>query len=65
VGIVRRGKGKPKVTCPWCNHMERGWCPEGLSDACCGSLKKAILQLIREEAEYQHAAERFDSLGGL
>jgi hypothetical protein len=65
VGIVRRGKGKPKVTCPWCRHTERGWCPEGLSDTCCDNMKMAILQIMREEGEYNRAAERFDIPGGL
>lgn len=65
VGIVRRGIGKPKVRCPWCGRTERGWCPEGLSDTCCGKMKMAISQLMREEADYQRAAERFDIPGGL
>jgi hypothetical protein len=65
VGIVRRGKGKPKLTCPWCGHTELGWCPEGLSDTCRGSTRMAVLQIMREEGDYQRAAERFDIPGGL
>jgi hypothetical protein len=64
-GDCAPGKGKPKVTCPWCNHTERGWCPKGLSDTCCNNMKMAILQIMREEANYQHAAERFVIPGGL
>jgi hypothetical protein len=58
VGIVRRGKGKPKATCPWCNHTERGW-SERWSDVCCGDMKMAVLQIMREEGDYARAADKF------
>lgn len=29
LNIVRRGKGKPKLTCPWCGHTERGYLDGG------------------------------------
>jgi hypothetical protein len=64
VGIVRRGKGKPKVTCPWCGRTERGWCPE-LSDYCCGSMQMALLEIMREEQQYNRATEKFQGEGWL
>lgn len=63
--IVRRGKGKPKLTCPWCGRTDRGYVDGGLSDACCGNMQMALLEIQHEEADYQRAADHFDILGGL
>jgi hypothetical protein len=64
IGVVRRGKGKPKLTCPWCSRTTRGWCPE-LSDYCCGSMQMALLEIMREEQQYNRAAEKFQGEGWL
>jgi hypothetical protein len=65
LGIVRRGKGKPKLTCPWCKRTGQGYVEGGLSDACCGEMQMAILHIGNEEREYQRAADHFDIPGGL
>jgi hypothetical protein len=58
IGIVRRGKGKPNLTCPWCSRTTRGWCPE-LSDYCCGSMQMALLEIMHEEQDYERAKDKF------
>jgi hypothetical protein len=65
LNIVRRGKGKPKLTCPWCGRTDRGWMEGGLDDFCCNSMGAAVWEIYREEGNYQRAADRFDIPGGL
>lgn len=65
LNIVRRGKGKPKLTCPWCGHTERDRIEGGLNDSCCGSMRIAMREIYLEEADYQRAADHFEIPGGL
>lgn len=55
LGIVKRGKGRPKLVCPWCGHTERGWVPDGLWDACCKRMKIALYEIMREESAYERS----------
>jgi hypothetical protein len=64
VNIVRRGKGKPDLTCPWCGHTKRGWAEE-LSNPCCDKMRMALWDIRREEEAYERAHERFEIPDGL
>ena len=64
VNIVRRGKGTPRLTCPWCGHAGRGWIEE-LNHSCCDRMQSALWEIQRDEAAYERAADRFQIPGGL
>jgi hypothetical protein len=63
--VVRRGKGRPKVTCPWCGHTNRGWFEGRLNDSCCDEMGSALKQIYLGETAYQRAADHFEIPGGL
>jgi len=51
LNIVRRGKSKPKLKCPWCHKVEKHSLES--IDACCGKMHVALMQVQGEEYAYE------------
>jgi hypothetical protein len=55
LNIVKRGKGRPKLVCPWCGVRDKWF---SLSDFCCGEMQGALWEIAQEES----ARERSDDI---
>ena len=57
--IVRRGTGKPKLTCPWCGAVDR--CD--LGDWCCGNMQRALFEIAEQEYARHRSDDVYSPLG--
>jgi hypothetical protein len=59
LSIVKNGKGRPKLVCPWCSTVGR--CT--LGDWCCGDMQRALFEIAEQECARQRSDDVYSPLG--
>jgi hypothetical protein len=59
LSIVKHGKGRPKLMCPWCNTVGLST----LGDWCCGNMQRAVFEIAEQEQARQHSDDIYSPLG--